>query len=432
MDVALVFPRSTFLSDPMTWPPLGLWYLAAQLEAQGHTTDFFDLSMDELPRDGDFDQLWLSATAPQMAEIRRIGDITQDWQQTRTVLGGASPWANPEGHQKIPYDVIVAGEADHPDTVKRIIDQAESPAKNPIMFAPTSKTLDWVLPPVRRWARRYHSHMPDLDGKMRRMTSLFTSRGCPMECAFCESGRHGVIWDRMTRYEPIPIVEHQIEESVGMGFDGLAYYDDIFIVNRRRTIKLLELHRKYDVVFRCFLRSDILCNHGGRDYLQAMVDGGLIEVFVGVESADNQIKKNITKGTTIEQDTLVAQWCKELGVTCKMSFILGLPGETRESMEKTRQWILKNRPERVQVDRLIPFPGTPLTDHPENYDLTYETRPDEDWFFRGRQGSGKSFVSTSELSVEEIDEFWSDLEDELQREGLTTFSETERAEAVHE
>lgn len=414
----------------MTWPPLGLWYLAAQLEAQGYRTDFFDLSMEELPEDGDFDQLWLSATAPQMAEIKRIGAITKDWTNTTTVLGGAASWANPAGCKDLPYDVIVAGEADHPDTVRAVVDRAAFPLEDRMMYVPTSSTLDWVLPPVRRWSLMYYSHMPDRDGKLKRMTSLFTSRGCPMECAFCESGRHGVIWDRLTRYEPIDIVEAQIKESVELGFEGLAYYDDVFILNHRRTMKMLDLHKKYGVVFRCFLRSDILCKHGGREYLEAMVKGGLIEVFVGVESADNQIKENITKGTTIEQDALVAQWCKELGITCKMSFILGLPGETRESMEKTRQWILEHRPERVQVDRLIPFPGTPLTDHPEKYDLTYETRPDEDWFFRGRQGAGTSFVSTSGLSVGEIDEFWADLEDELRREGLTTFSESERAESL--
>ena len=272
MEIALVFPRSTFLSDACTWPPLGLWYLAAQLEAQGHKTDFFDLSMDELPDDGQFDQLWLSATAPQMAEIRRIGEITRGWTKTRTVLGGASPWANPQAHKDLPYDLIVAGEADHPVTIAAIVRGPRHVSKSgQIMTPAVSPTLDWVLPPIRRWALRYKSHMPDRDGRMRRMTSLFTARGCPMECAFCESGRHGVIWDRLTRYEPISIVEQQIKESVELGFEGLAYYDDIFILNRRRTTQLLELHKKYGVVFRCFLRSDILCKHGGRDYLAEMV-----------------------------------------------------------------------------------------------------------------------------------------------------------------
>jgi len=244
-----------------------------------------------------------------------------------------------------------------------------------------------------------------------------------MSCAFCESGRHGVIWDALTRYEPLEIVEKQIQEIKELGFTGLAYYDDIFIINRPRTLKLLDLHAKYDMKYRCFLRSDIVCKHGGKDYLQQMKDGGLIECFVGVESADNQIKNNIHKGTTIEQDTAVLQWCRELGITCKMSFIIGLPGESLESMNKTRDWILENRPHIVQVDRLIPFKGTPLVDHPEEYDLKYETQPDEEWFFRGRYDiNSKSFVSTSHLTVEQIDKFWHDLESELIREGLSGYN----------
>jgi radical SAM superfamily enzyme YgiQ (UPF0313 family) len=218
------------------------------------------------------------------------------------------------------------------------------------------------------------------------------------------------------------IVEHQIREGRDLGFTGLAYYDDIFIVNKRRTLELLELHKKYNMVFRCFLRSDILVKHGGKDYLKELVDGGLIEIFVGVESADNQIKENIHKGTTIEQDTMVLEWCKDLGVTCKMSFIFGLPGESLESMQRTRDWIFKNKPTITQVDRLVPFPGTPLTSNPEQYDLKFEEQPDEEWFFRGRHDiDSHSFVSTSHLTREQIDRFWHSLEQELIDKGLSTY-----------
>ena len=418
MKIALVFPKSTFLSDPMTWQPLGLFYLGAQLEAQGHLCEFFDLSMDELPEDGDFDQMWVSSTSPQIAEARRIGNLTRNWIKTKTVLGGAGAWANPDAHKDLGYDVMVVGEADHPETISTIVFWLTrlQDGSTRIYYPIISKNLDWVLPPIRRWSLRYHSYM-----KGHRMTSIFTTRGCPMSCAFCESGRHGVIWDSMVRYEPLDVVEAQIKESKSLGFTGLAYYDDIFILNKQRTRKMLELHRKYDMSFRCFLRSDILIKHGGKEYLKELQDGGLIEIFVGVESADNQIKNNIHKGTTIEQDTLVLQWCKELSITCKMSFILGLPGESLESMLKTRKWILENRPHRVQVDRLIPFPGTPLTKHAEDYDLTYETQPDEEFFFRGRGDMDiRSFVSTSNLSVKNIDDFWYDLERELKEQGLGT------------
>lgn len=418
-SIALVWPKSTFLDNPMVWCPLGLMYLSAQLEAQGHHTEFFDLNFTELPKDGDFDQLWLSSTSPQMKETKRIAGETIWWTKTKTVLGGAGTWANPNSHKNLPFHLVVGGESDHPDTVAKIVELADTEQYGYYLF-PTSKTLDWVLPPNRRWATNYHSYMQDRNtGLEHRMSSLFTARGCPMECAFCESSRHGIIWDRLTRYESLDIVEQQIREITEQGFTGLAYYDDILPLNKKRTLALMELHRKYNQKFRCFLRTDIICKQGGKEYLEKLKEGGLIEIFVGVESADNQIKANIHKGTTIEQDTSVLQWCKELGITCKMSFIVGLPGENYDSLERTRKWILENRPHRTQVDRLIPFSGTPLGDHPEQFDITYDQQPDEEWFYKGRMDlTSHSFVSTSFLTRQQIDDYWYKLELELKEHGL--------------
>lgn len=421
MNILLLYPKSTMLSAPMTWPPLGLWYIASQLEAKGHWTDFHDMSQfDWLPKDGEYDQIWISAKSVQMHEIRKIATITEKWEKTKTVLGGAAAWVDPSKFVDM-FDLVVCGEGDHPDTINNVIGKAY--LGHDIYYPKLSDNLDWVLPPIRRWSDMYKSYMTDQSGKTYRMTSMFTTRGCPMSCAFCESGRHGVIWGDKTRYEPLSVVEHQIKEILDLGFTGIAYYDDIFILNKRRTMEILKLHHKYGKVpWRCFMRSDVLVKHGGKSYLQIMKDAGLIEIFIGVESASNKIKENIHKGTTIEQDEMVLQWCKDLGITCKMSFILGLPGESMETMEETRDWILSHRPHITQVDRLIPFPGTPLTDHPEEYDLNYDDIPDEEWFFRGKYDlDSPSFVSTSHLTREEIDKFWHDLEKTIRDEGLSTY-----------
>ena len=416
MNIALIMPRSTFLETPMVWQPLGLFYLAARLESLGHEVDFFDLNVDALPPPNWYDQWWISATAPQMADVKRIARQRPD---ERLVLGGPIVWANPESTNGIGYWTTVSGECDSKEAVERIVSSVAERNGPMYMHFPVSRTLDWVLPPVRRWSNKYRATMTDWDGNAHRMTTMFTSRGCPRSCAFCESGRHGIIWDRCTRYEPLEIVEEQIKECVALGYTGLAFYDDILPLNKKRTLELMEIHKKHGVVWRCFLRTDIICKMGGFEYLKALREGGLIECFVGVESADNRIKQGIDKETTIEQDTQVLEWCKELKIKMKTSFILGLPGESYDSMEATRRWILANRPYRVQVGRLIPFAGTPLGDHPEKYDIQYERQPPDEWFYAGDNGHGtRSFVSTSHLTVEQIDTYWHDLTRELAREGI--------------
>ena len=422
MKIALVMPRSTFLEEPMVFQPLGLFYLAARLESLGHETFFFDLNVDPDPPD-EFDQIWVSATSPQMAEIKRLGKVFGRY-MAKSVLGGASVWANPDSCKGLGYDMIIGGEADSPQSMDTILYEMDWRYITHVtghIQLPITPGLDWVLPPVRRWSRRYKSRLVNLEGEQVDCTTMFTSRGCPLECAFCESGRHGVIWDRFTRYEPLEIVEQQIIESKELGYNALAYYDDILPLNKKRTYKILELHQKHDMIWRCFLRSDIINNQGGYDYLKDMRDAGLVEIFLGVESASNEIKNNITKKTTIDQDANIVQWCKNLGIRCKTSFILGLPGESLSTMEETRRWILEHRPDRVQVGRLIPFKGTPLGDHPENYDLTYETQLDDNWFYAGKHDMDtRSFVSTSHLTVEEIDDFWRKLVRELDELGIST------------
>lgn len=412
MNIALVMPKSTFLEQAMIMQPLGLFYLAARLESLGHSCDFYDLNVDEFPADI-YDQIWVSATSPQMAEVKKIGRKMLSY-DAKGILGGASVWANPEACKCLGYDLVVGGESDSPENLQSVLDTLHGHLQVPI-----SRTLDWVLPPVRRWSHKYFSMLTDLDGTKVPCTTMFTSRGCPLECAFCESGRHGVIWDRLTRYEPLDVVEYQIKESYDLGYRALAYYDDILPLNKKRTLKLMELHRKYDMIWRCFLRSDIINNQGGYDYLKELRDGGLVEIFVGVESASNVIKNNITKKTTIEQDTRIVEWCKQLGIKCKTSFILGLPGETHESMEATRAWILEHRPDRVQIGRLIPFPGTPLTKNIQNYDIKIENNIDDDWFYMGRNEMNHSFVSTSHLTVQEIDDFWHRLNKEMEENDIS-------------
>jgi radical SAM superfamily enzyme YgiQ (UPF0313 family) len=410
-SIALVMPKSTFLEDAMVMLPLGLMYLSSRLESLGHTTDFYDLNVDEFPADV-YDEIWVSATSPQRAEVVKIGKKLMPY-DAKAVLGGAGAWASPDSFMNLGYNLVVGGEADSPEGIRQILETGSG-----YVNVPVSRTLDWVVPPSRKWAGKYHSFLTDLDGTKRRCTTTFWSRGCPLECAFCESGRHGVIWDRLTRYEPLDVVEYQIKQCKELGYNALAMYDDIFPLNKPRTLKIMEMTREHGMIWRCFLRSDIINNQGGREYLKEMRDAGLVEIFVGVESADNTIKDNIHKKTTIEQDTRIVQWCKELGIRCKVSLIIGLPGESKESIETTRKWVIENRPDRVQLGRLVPFPGTPLFKNIQDYDLKVRNNVPDDWFYMGKIHENTTFTETSKITAEEINEAWHRLNKEFEELGI--------------
>jgi len=418
MKIALVALKSTMLTDAMMHAPLGLFYLASRLQSLGHDVDFYDLNEDKYPEDV-YDQMWVSSTSPQISQARLFSNLTKYYKSKR-VLGGPLVWEYPPSAYDLGYDLIVSGEADEPNNCQLVLDTDGDELDNKHLLLPVSRKLDWILPPERKWSKRYKSMIYTPDGKEYVASSAFGSRGCPEQCQFCTSGRGGVIWDKFSRFEPLWSIEQQMKEIRDLGFDAIYWYDDILPLAKPRTLEIMKLHKKYGLVWRCFLRTDIINKQGGKEYLEQMKDGGLVEIFVGVESADNQIKKNILKGTTIEQDTNVLNWCKELGIVMKCSFILGLPGESMESMEKTRMWILENRPHRTQIDKLIPFPGTPLTRNPERFDLKYESMPAEDWFYKGRDDlESHNFVSTSHLSKEEIDDFWHKLNVEIKEVGLS-------------
>ena len=109
----------------MYWSPLGLFYLSARLKSFGHSVDFLDLNEDDLPDDGIYDQMWFSATSPQISEARRIGQETLGW-KTKRILGGPLVWEYPPSAFDLGYDLIVSGEADEPNNCQLVIDSVNT------------------------------------------------------------------------------------------------------------------------------------------------------------------------------------------------------------------------------------------------------------------------------------------------------------------
>src|SRR6202789_4503443 len=187
--------------------------------------------------------------------------------------------------------------------------------------------------------------------------SIYTGRGCKSRCTFC-------LWPQTVgghRYRTRS-VDHVIEEIVWAKKNfpqtkEFFFDDDTFTDNLPRAEAIAEELGKLGVTWSCNAKANV-----PRESLKILKDGGLRLLLVGYESGDQQILYNIKKGMRIEVAERFTKDCHDLGIAIHGTFILGLPGETTETIQKTVKWATKINPHTIQVSLAAPYPGTFLYD----------------------------------------------------------------------
>ncbi len=185
--------------------------------------------------------------------------------------------------------------------------------------------------------------------------SFYTGRGCKSRCTFC-------LW-------PQTIGGHRYRtRSVGHVMDEVRWAsrafpevkeifvdDDTFTDNAPRAAEIARAMGKLGVTWSCNAKANV-----GRDLLKAMRDNGLRLLLVGYESGNQQILHNVRKGMRVDVARRFTKDCHELGIVIHGTFILGLPGETRETIEETIRFACEINPHTIQVSLAAPYPGTEL------------------------------------------------------------------------
>jgi radical SAM superfamily enzyme YgiQ (UPF0313 family) len=132
----------------------------------------------------------------------------------------------------------------------------------------------------------------------------------------------------------------------------IFFDDDTFNYQKARTIELCKKLKPLNFTWSC--TSRVTTDY---DTLKAMKESGCRLLIVGYESGDQQILKNIKKGATIDMALRFTDNCKKLGLVVHGDFIIGLPGETRESIRKTIDFAKRLDTETIQVSLAHPYPG---------------------------------------------------------------------------
>ena len=187
--------------------------------------------------------------------------------------------------------------------------------------------------------------------------SLYTTRGCPAQCTFClwPQTTSGHAWRKRSSDD---VAREMAKAKEYWPYVKEFFFDDdTFNIQKARTIELCEKLKPLKLTWSC--TSRVTTDY---DTLKAMKDAGCRLMIVGYESGDQQILKNIKKGATLERARQFTKDAHKLGLVVHGDFILGLPGETRETIKNTIGFAKELDVETIQVSVAHAYPGTELYD----------------------------------------------------------------------
>jgi hopanoid biosynthesis associated radical SAM protein HpnJ len=185
--------------------------------------------------------------------------------------------------------------------------------------------------------------------------SHYTGRGCPAQCSFC-------LWPQTVggnkyRARSPENVAREMTRAKDLFPQVKEFFfdDDTFTAYQPRAREIAKYLGKLGIAWSCNARANV-----NRETLETMRDNGLRLLLVGYESGNQQILDNIKKGVRIEEARAFTKNCRELGITIHGTFILGLPGETPETIRQTVEFAKQLDVFSIQVSLAAPYPGTEL------------------------------------------------------------------------
>jgi radical SAM superfamily enzyme YgiQ (UPF0313 family) len=197
-----------------------------------------------------------------------------------------------------------------------------------------------------------------------------TSRGCPGQCVFCTAPTfHGP----KLRFQSAGRVIREIEYFIGKGIREIYFRDDTFFVNKKRDMEIFAhmIRHKLDVTWIANARVNLM----DEETLVEARRAGCHTIKFGIESGVQRILDGIKKGYKLERAVEVFAWARRHGMRTHAHVMLGNPGDTRQTIEATIDFVLKLDPTTATFGICTPYPGTPLfatvqAKHPEIGDGT--------------------------------------------------------------
>lgn len=375
-------------------PSLGLAYIGAVLEAADHEVRIYDCTIG-LPYSELLNKLkgfipeivGITGTTPGSYGMLIVAkNIRKDFPGIPILVGGAHLNALPkETMENDCFDIGVLGEGEVTtvelishmeavgmkklDRIAGIIYRDENEVR---MTKPRAliKELDELPFPARHLLPPLSAYSPTPASlKKRPLGVMVTSRGCPSKCTFCDRAIFGSTYRMRSAQNVLDEVEVLIEKY---GANEIRFFDDCMTLNKRRMFEICDEfeNRKINIPWTCLTKVNAVT----KEMLARMKEVGCWQVLYGLESGDERMLKLLKKGTTIEQNEKAVKWAKAVGLSVRGDFIVGTPGDSLESMEKTLEFAIKLNLDYAHFNKFVPLPGTELYRNLNNRGYQFDFR----------------------------------------------------------
>lgn len=388
-DITLIFPDSPFLEDSTMFPPLGIMYISSYLKHFGKTVQCLDMALGHKPKDAKADLIGISFTTPQRESAFELIRYFKEHNKV-VVVGGPHPTHMQNECLQAGADKVFPGYGEH-----ALLEWMTGRSINPLGIDDIPYPDRNILP--------IHEYKQTIDGNPdgRSATVLMTARGCPFRCAFCSQVDNGFYHQSAQR-----TIDEILHVKYEYGFTALTIYDDSFTLNKPKLFQIADVISKEDMKFRCFSRTNTL----DEEVCAALAKMGVIAVGIGVESGSNTILSRIMKGTTRDINTRAVQNLQKFGIEAKAFLIVGLPGETVETIHETMSWLDKAQPESIGASIFQPLPGSVIFKNPAEWGINFQYNG-QPLVYRGKRGEYVSNVRMNTLSPEEVVQYHAIIED---------------------
>lgn len=385
MKVVLLYPKWTthygifayFAKRISIWPPLNLTYLAAVTEKEGHEVRIIDGQTEDMPLSKMVEHTL--AFNPDIIGVTSVTpfyhiatDLAKGLKEANSkipvVIGGAHITIVREEAFSPCFDYAFIGEAEKSwpmfleryqngkdiSSVKGILFRANGQVKFTGAVDPIND-LDSVPFPARHLLKMDRYKLGTLQGR-KNFTSIMFSRGCPFQCIYCCREAVG----RGVRERSVRSLVDEIK-SVVSEFNIRHFYfaDDNLTLDRRYLLEMCDLidSEKLSITFEGSTRANLV----DEELISKLARAGLIRLSFGLETTDPEIRSIIKKEVPLESYVAAYRLTNKYGIETLDSVMLGLPGETRETVKKTLFYLRHARDvHQASFSIATPYPGTEL------------------------------------------------------------------------